>query len=82
MGKVSGELLHSGELTSSGHITVRDPILRDHFWMNPFGVHFSSMTVSKLVLVTPEGFVHPTLGAQRPINVSCSYSPLGSCGSG
>jgi hypothetical protein len=54
----------------SGHITVRDPILRDHFWMNPFGVHFSSMSVSKLVLVTPEGYVHPTLGAQRPINVS------------
>lgn len=38
--------------------------------MNPFGVHFSSMTVSKLVLVTPDGYVHPTLGAQLPINVS------------
>ena len=56
----------------SGHITVRDPILRDHYWMNPFGVHFSLMTVSKLVLVTPEGYVHPTLGAQLPINVSSS----------
>jgi ribulose-5-phosphate 4-epimerase/fuculose-1-phosphate aldolase len=48
----------------------QDPILRDHFWMNPFGVHFSSMTVSKLVLVSPDGYVHPTLGAQLPINVS------------
>ena len=38
--------------------------------MNPFGVHFSNMTVSKLVLVTPDGYVHPTLGSQRPINVS------------
>jgi hypothetical protein len=37
--------------------------------MNPFGVHFSAMTVSKLVLVTPDGYVHPTLGAQMPINV-------------
>lgn len=41
--------------------------------MNPFGVHFSNMTVSKLVLVTPDGYVHPTLGAQRPINVSDPY---------
>ncbi|WVQ67979.1 uncharacterized protein L199_006184 [Kwoniella botswanensis] len=54
----------------SGHITVRDPILRDHYWMNPFGVHFSAMSVSKLVLVTPEGYVHTTLGAQRPINMA------------
>lgn len=56
----------------SGHITVRDPILRDHFWMNPFGVHFSSMTVSKLVLVTPDGYVSP-LGAQLPINMAGFY---------
>jgi len=77
----------------SGHITVRvsvvkvracqtdaqDPILRDHFWMNPFGVHFSSMTISKLVLVTPQGYVHPTLGAQLPINVSGLYSNTEMC---
>lgn len=24
----------------------------------------------RLVLVTPEGYVHPTIGAQLPINVS------------
>lgn len=29
----------------SGHITVKDPVLPDHYWMNPFGVHFSSITV-------------------------------------
>lgn len=29
----------------SGHITVKDPVLKDHYWMNPFGVHFSSITV-------------------------------------
>ena len=30
----------------SGHITVRDPVLPDHYWMNPFAVHFSVITVS------------------------------------
>lgn len=29
----------------SGHITVKDPVLPGHYWMNPFGVHFSSITV-------------------------------------
>lgn len=43
--------------------------------MNPFGVHFSSMSVSKLVLVTPDGYVHPELGAQLPINVSAGAFP-------
>lgn len=37
--------------------------------MNPIAVHFSSITVSKLVLVTPEGYVHPD-GAQLPINTA------------
>ncbi|KAK4704378.1 hypothetical protein P7C70_g1836, partial [Phenoliferia sp. Uapishka_3] len=55
----------------SGHITVRDPIKRDHYWMNPFAVHFSSITVSKLVLVGPDGYVAPE-GAQLPINTADS----------
>ncbi|KAJ8091705.1 hypothetical protein AAF712_005947 [Marasmius tenuissimus] len=54
---------------ASGHITVRDPILPDHYWMNPFAVHFSSITKSKLVLVGPDGYVTPH-GAQRPINMA------------
>ncbi|TFL02986.1 class II aldolase/adducin N-terminal [Pterulicium gracile] len=53
----------------SGHITVKDPVLPDHYWMNPFAVHFSSMTKSKLVLVSPEGYVTPH-GAQLPINTA------------
>ncbi|GAA6041684.1 hypothetical protein JCM8097_003083 [Rhodosporidiobolus ruineniae] len=53
----------------SGHITVRDPVKPDHYWMNPFAVHFSSITVSKLVLVTPDGYVSPE-GAQLPINTA------------
>merc|ERR1711939_703913 len=51
----------------SGHITVRDPVLPDHYWMNAIGVHFSAVTTSNLVLVSPDGFVHPD-GAQLPIN--------------
>ncbi|CAD6579326.1 MAG: hypothetical protein CYPHOPRED_000852 [Cyphobasidiales sp. Tagirdzhanova-0007] len=51
----------------SGHITVRDPVLEDHYWMNPFGMHFSCITVSDLVLVTPDGYAS-NHGAQLPIN--------------
>ncbi|GAA6005353.1 hypothetical protein JCM10207_002948 [Rhodosporidiobolus poonsookiae] len=53
----------------AGHITVRDPVMPDHYWMNPFAVHYSCITVSKLVLVTPDGYVHPD-GAQLPINTA------------
>lgn len=34
-----------------------DPVLKDHFWINPFGKHFSMMTASDLVLVDSEGYV-------------------------
>ncbi|KAJ3757509.1 class II aldolase/adducin N-terminal [Lentinula raphanica] len=56
----------------SGHITVRDPVLPDHYWMNPFAEHFSTMTKSMLVLVGPDGHVSPH-GAQLPINSSGFY---------
>ena len=29
----------------AGHITVRDPEKPDHFWVNPFGVHFGHIRV-------------------------------------
>ncbi|KAJ5792647.1 Meiotically protein [Penicillium pulvis] len=51
----------------SGHISMRDPILKDHFWMNPFAKHFSSIKASDLVLVDHEGYVTEG-GAQLPIN--------------
>jgi ribulose-5-phosphate 4-epimerase/fuculose-1-phosphate aldolase len=41
----------------AGHITARDPIHTDHFWVNPFGVHFSEIRVSNLVLVNHQGEV-------------------------
>jgi len=39
----------------AGHITARDPELLDHFWVNPFGVDFSLMRASDLLLVSHSG---------------------------
>ncbi len=41
----------------AGHITVRDPELTDHFWVNPFIMPFSRITVSDLLLVDHDGRV-------------------------
>jgi ribulose-5-phosphate 4-epimerase/fuculose-1-phosphate aldolase len=41
----------------AGHITARDPELHDHFWVNPFGMHFSQVRVSDLILVNSQGQV-------------------------
>ncbi len=51
-----------------GHITYRDPILRDHFWINPLGVDFGRISVSDLVLVRDDGLVVQSNG--RPINAA------------
>jgi ribulose-5-phosphate 4-epimerase/fuculose-1-phosphate aldolase len=41
----------------AGHITARDPELLDHFWVNPFGMNFSHIRVSDLLLVNHAGEV-------------------------
>lgn len=41
----------------AGHITVRDPELTDHFWVNPMGVSFKQIKVSDLMLVSHGGDV-------------------------
>src|SRR5215475_199003 len=41
----------------AGHITARDPERLDHFWVNPFGVNFSHIRVSDLILVNDKGDV-------------------------
>lgn len=41
----------------AGHITVRDPEYTDHFWVNPYGKHFSQICVSNLILVNDKGDV-------------------------
>ncbi len=49
----------------AGHITARDPELTDHFWVNPFGMHFGHIRVSDLILVNEGGEV---VGSDAPLN--------------
>ncbi|KAF7349622.1 Aldolase-II domain-containing protein [Mycena sanguinolenta] len=39
----------------AGHITVRDPIRPDCFWVNPFGLHFKLIQPEDLLLVDHKG---------------------------
>ncbi len=41
----------------AGHITLRDPVRPDHFWVNPLGRAFSQMRRSDLILVDRHGVV-------------------------
>lgn len=41
----------------AGHISYRDPELKDHFWTNPYGVHFRNINVSNLILANSNGEV-------------------------
>jgi len=68
--------------TGAGHVSARDPILTDHFWVLGFGVPFSEARVQDLVLMSPEGevvegpsglsvnhaayFIHQPILAARP----------------
>jgi ribulose-5-phosphate 4-epimerase/fuculose-1-phosphate aldolase len=47
--------------------SVRDPILTDHFWLNPLSQHFSQISVSDLILVNEDGDV--VIG-DEPINAA------------
>src|SRR6478672_6010919 len=49
----------------AGHITARDPELADHFWVNPFGMHFGHIRASDLILVNHQGDV---VQGDRPVN--------------
>ena len=57
----------------AGHISncimpgVRDPILTDHFWLNPLSKNFSLISVSDLILVNEEGEV---VHGKEPINAA------------
>ncbi|ORY89320.1 class II aldolase/adducin domain-containing protein [Leucosporidium creatinivorum] len=42
---------------ASGHLTVRDPVRRDCFWVTPFGKQFALMTASDLLLIDHDGKV-------------------------
>ncbi|KAJ7116563.1 class II aldolase/adducin domain-containing protein [Mycena epipterygia] len=41
----------------AGHITVRDPIRADCFWVNPLGLHFKLVQASDLLLVDHAGAI-------------------------
>jgi ribulose-5-phosphate 4-epimerase/fuculose-1-phosphate aldolase len=41
----------------AGHITARDPVDPESFWVNPFGMHFGQIRVSDLVRVDEHGRV-------------------------
>ena len=50
----------------AGHITARDPERLDHFWVNPFAMHFGQIRVSDLILVNHQGEV---VEGDQPVNV-------------
>jgi len=72
----------------AGHITVRDPEHKDWFWVNPFGMHFSQIRASDLVLVNERGEVvegdanvntaafaiHSRVHAARPDTVAAAHA--------
>jgi len=72
----------------TGHITARDPELDDHFWVNPFGMHFGHIRASDLLLVNHDGNVvegkyavnaaafaiHSQVHAARPDVVAAAHS--------
>ncbi|KAF4615053.1 hypothetical protein D9613_002999 [Agrocybe pediades] len=54
----------------AGHITVRDPIKTDCFWVNPFGLHFSLIQPSDLLLVDHQGKILDESGPRRILNTA------------
>ncbi|KAG7707817.1 hypothetical protein KL914_002638 [Ogataea haglerorum] len=52
----------------AGHISVRNPIEPKTFWINPLGVHFSTLTVEDMVRVDEHG--NYVDGNKAPINRS------------
>lgn len=49
----------------AGHMTVRDPELSDHFWVNPIGMYFGHIRASDLLLVNHSGKV---IQGDKPVN--------------
>lgn len=57
--------MHGFDEGLAGHITLRDCIEPDTFWVNPVGVHFAHIKVSDLVRVDHDGNI---LEGHYPIN--------------
>lgn len=54
---------------AAGHVSVRDPVDKNTFWINPLGVHFSQIKVSDLVHVDENCNILPD-GNQVAINAA------------
>lgn len=54
----------------AGHITVRDAIKPDCFWVNPFGLHFRLIQPSDLLLVDHLGNIQEESGPRRLLNAA------------
>ncbi|KAF7363030.1 Class II aldolase/adducin domain-containing protein [Mycena venus] len=52
----------------AGHITVRDPVRTDCFWVNPFGLHFKLIQPKDLLLVDSNGTILEESGPSRLLN--------------
>jgi ribulose-5-phosphate 4-epimerase/fuculose-1-phosphate aldolase len=72
----------------AGHITARDKVRPDHFWVNAFGQHFGSIRPSDLLLVNHDGelvegeglvnqaafAIHSQVHAARPDVVAAAHT--------
>ena len=54
----------------SGHISVRDPVEEEAFWINPLGVHFGMLKASDMVLVHLRTGEILGGSTRRPINAT------------
>jgi ribulose-5-phosphate 4-epimerase/fuculose-1-phosphate aldolase len=52
-----------------GHVTLRDPELGDHFWVNPVGIAMHQIRVSDLVQVNHRGEVVRGSGMVNPVGL-------------
>jgi ribulose-5-phosphate 4-epimerase/fuculose-1-phosphate aldolase len=73
---------------AGGHVTARDPIQPDQFWVNPFGYPFGLIKVSDLLLVdaggqvvagqgriNPAGYaIHSQIHAARPDVIAAAHA--------
>ncbi|KAK7539792.1 class II aldolase/adducin N-terminal [Phyllosticta citribraziliensis] len=54
----------------AGHITVRDPVNPETFWVNPFGLAFSQITSSSLLHISATGDILPSPSPYQLLNTA------------
>ena len=70
--RIFGELRWG--MLGDGHISARDPVFTDHFWLLDWGVPFSEATVHRLVLVGPGGEVKNADGSANGAVNTAGYN--------